>query len=270
MRRKTKTQQNEPKKDLRSRPDRPLRGRHRRPEKIYSFDEANDRLFDIFRNHNFAEVDHHVRHQLVQFYQLLMAHQQKENVTRLLKFREVAIKHFIDCLMITGFTELQFPLLDVGTGPGFPGIPLKILYPDQRIILAEGVRKRVDFLKAVREQMQFKELDIIGRKIDPEFELPMKMVITRAVMEIPDTLLAISRCLEIGGRMVFMKGPNCDNEIKQAEKQWSDHFQLREDIHYELPKTPHQRRLVIYEKIKTPTDEELKQHGYKGNDSEIN
>lgn len=228
------------------------RGVHRKPETIYEFAEADNRLYDIFRHHGFADFPHEKRHRLIEFYLLLMNHQLRDNVTRLVKFRDIAIKHFIDSLMVPQLTQLTFPLLDVGTGPGFPGIPLKILFPEDKIILAEGVRRRVDFLKAVREEMNLRELDIVGRNIDETFELPVKGVITRAVEEIPQTLKNISQCLQVGGRMFFMKGPNVDPEIKKAEKEWGEYFKLVEDHKYDLPNTPHQRRLVVFEKIKSP------------------
>lgn len=225
---------------------------HRKPEQIYDFKEADDRLYDIFRNHEFGDFPHDQRRRLTEFYVLLMNHQLRDNVTRLVKFRDIAIKHFIDSLIVPRLCELKFPLLDVGTGPGFPGIPLKIAFPDKKIVLAEGVRRRVDFLKAVREEMGMKELDIIGRNIDEQFQLPMKGVITRAVELIPSTLKNISQCLEVGGQVYFMKGPNVDPEIAAAKRDWSEYFKLVADHDYVLPNSPHQRRLVIYEKIKTP------------------
>jgi 16S rRNA (guanine527-N7)-methyltransferase len=228
------------------------KGTHKKPETIYSPAEADARLYDIFRHHGFEDFPHETRKRLVEFYVLLMTHQLRDNVTRLVKFRDIAIKHFIDSLIVPRLTKLKFPLLDVGTGPGFPGIPLKLLFPNEKIILAEGVRRRVDFLKAVREEMRLENLDIVGRKIDETFQLPVKGVITRAFAEIPGTLHGISQCLEVGGEIYFMKGPNCDDEIKIAKRDWSEYFELKEDIKYELPNTPHQRRLVIYRKIKTP------------------
>lgn len=228
------------------------RGVHRRPEEIFSFQEADARLYDIFRHHGFGEYPHPLRHRLVEFYILLMNHQLRDNVTRLLKFRDIAIKHFIDSLMVTRLTKLEFPLLDVGTGPGFPGIPLKIHYPNEPILLAEGVRKRVEFLKAVRDEMKLKELQVIGRNIDDTFEYPVKGVITRAVEEIPKTLQNISQCLQVGGCVYLMKGPNVDPEIKAAAQEFSGYFELIEDHAYQLPQTPHDRRLVVYRKLKTP------------------
>lgn len=228
------------------------RGLHRMPEKIYSFSEADNRLYDIFRHHGFEDFPHDKRKRLVEFYLLLMNHQLTDNVTRLVKFRDIAIKHFIDSLMVKDLVKLEFPLLDVGTGPGFPGIPLKIMYPDKKIVLAEGVRRRVDFLKAVREEMKLENLDIVGRKIDETFQLPMKGVITRAFADIPDTLRGISQCLAIGGKIYFMKGPGVDPELKRAVQEWDKFFRLVEDHDYEIPNSPNKRRLVVFEKIATP------------------
>lgn len=226
--------------------------RHRKPAEIFSAAEADARLYDLFRHHGFADFPHDQRRRLVEFYLLLMNHQLRDNVTRLVKFRDIGIKHFIDSLMIPRLTQLTFPLLDVGTGPGFPGIPLKILFPQEQILLAEGVRRRVDFLKAVRDEMKLKELKVIGRKIDDTFELPVGGVITRALEEVSATLGNISKSLVVGGKVFLMKGPNVDPELKIAVKRWREHFELIEDHDYELPQTPHRRRLLVFLKKKTP------------------
>lgn len=225
-------------------------GRHKKPETIYEIPEANDRLADIFRNHGFDMVSHSQRQQLAHFYRLLMLNQEKENFTRLLKLRDVAIKHFIDSIIILKYTELQFPLLDVGTGPGFPGIPLKIMFPEEKILLGEGVQRRVEFLKHVRAEMGLKNLDILGRNINRYCVYPVRGVITRAVEDIGNTLGNVINCLQIGGRVYFMKGPGVDPEIEAAKKTWSEFYKLVDNIAYALPETPHERRLVIYEKIK--------------------
>lgn len=228
------------------------RGRHKRPENIFSFEEADSRLFDIFRHHGFENYPHEKRHQLVEFYQLLMKQQNTENFTRLIRFRDIAIKHFIDSLMVPRLTELTFPLLDMGTGPGFPGIPLKVEFPEERIILADGVRKRIDFLKSVRDSMHLKNLDLMGRNINKEFSYPVQGVITRAVKDISLTLEDVSQCLQVGGRLFLMKGPNVDDELSFAKKTWGEFFRVAEYHEYMLPETPHERRLIVFEKIKTP------------------
>lgn len=232
-------------------------GRHKKPETIYDVNEANDRLADVFRNHKFDLVSHSQRQQLAHFYRLLMLNQEKENFTRLLKLRDIAIKHFIDSIIITKYTDLQFPLLDVGTGPGFPGIPLKIMFPEQQILLGEGVQRRVEFLKHVRQEMKLQNLDILGRNINPHCVYPVRGAITRAVEDIGNTLSNVMSCLQVGGRVYFMKGPGVGPEIEAAKTQWSEYYKLVQDVAYTLPETPHERRLVVYEKIKNmPLPEE--------------
>lgn len=219
-----------------------------KPEKIYDIEEANDRFADIFRNHDF-NCTHEERRKLAHFYNLLMKNQEHQNFTRLLKLKDVAIKHFIDSLIVTELVELKFPLLDVGTGPGFPGIPLKIRYPKEKILLGEGVQKRVEFLKQVREELKLENLDIIGRNINEHFVYPVQSVITRAVEDIPNTLRNVMSCLQEGGCAYFMKGPNVDPEIEMA-RELSEFYKLEKDIAYDLKHTENHRRLVVYRKIK--------------------
>jgi 16S rRNA (guanine527-N7)-methyltransferase len=235
-------------------------GRHRRSTENFSFHEADDRIYSIFRNHGFGEYPHAKRQELTKFYQLLMDNQNQENFTRLLTLRDVAIKHFIDSLMVTELTHIQFPLLDMGTGPGFPGIPLKVHFPDEKIILAEGVQRRVEFLKRVREQMNLKNLPIIGRNVNLEFFYPVRGVITRAVEDARNTLGNVVNCIQTNGRVYLMKGPNCGPEIQVALDTWGEYFELDQNIEYELPNTPHERRLLVFRKLKPhplPDFEEL-------------
>lgn len=224
--------------------------RHKKPVEAYPFHEADDRIYDVFRNHEFGDYPHPKRQELTRFYELLMANQNEQNFTRLLNIRDVAIKHFIDSLMVTKLMDLQFPLLDMGTGPGFPGIPLKVHYPDQEIILAEGVQRRVEFLKQVREKMGLQKLKIIGRNVNPEFFYPVNGVITRAVEDARNTLGNVINCVQTGGEVVLMKGPNCGPEIQPALDQWGEYFELSKDIEYEIPKSPHERRLLVFKKLK--------------------
>lgn len=234
--------------------------RHRRPEENFSFHEADDRIYSVFRNHDFGDYPHEKRQQLTRFYQLLMENQKKENFTRLLNLRDVAIKHFIDSLILTQLVDFQFPLLDMGTGPGFPGIPLKVHFPEEKILLAEGVWRRVQFLQHVRKELNLQNLPIVGRNVNIEFFYPVNGVVTRAVEDARNTLGNVLNCLQTGGRVYLMKGPNCDPEIPVALDTWGEYYELEKDIAYELPKTPHERRLLVFKKIKAaplPDFEEL-------------
>lgn len=224
--------------------------RHRKPIQTYGFAEADDRIYDVFRNHDFGDYPHAKRQQLTRFYELLMANQNEQNFTRLLNLRDIAIKHFIDSLLVTKHVDLKFPLLDMGTGPGFPGIPLKIHFPKETIVLAEGVQRRVEFLKQVRAAMNLEHLPIVGRNVNIEFFYPVQGVITRAVEDARNTLGNVINSVQTGGEVVLMKGPNCTPEIQPALDAWGEYFELKKDIAYEIPKTPHERRLLVFKKLK--------------------
>src|SRR6202034_4498386 len=155
--------------------------------------------------------------QFAKFYKFLMEYNQKYNLTRLKTFEEVAVKHFVDCLYVLHFTELPEPLIDMGSGAGFPGIPLKIARPDLRIILVEGVQKKVEYLKELREHLGLKKLDIIGRNVDPKMHYPVQGVITRAVEVISETLKNTINCVQTGGKVILMKTPGIDAEIREAK-----------------------------------------------------
>src|SRR5262249_14414402 len=74
-------------------------------------------------------------------------------------------------------------------------------------------------------------------------------VISRAVASIPETLARVAGCLEVGGRMIFMKGPDCEDEIDAARTSHEPSFRLSEDHAYEIPGTSHRRRLLVYERL---------------------
>ncbi len=239
---------------------KPLRGFHRRPSTVHSVQEANDRLYDLFRNHEAQFITHEQRQKLAEFYSILMNEQGRNNFTRLMTLKDVGLKHFLDSILVTKLTKLQFPLMDMGTGPGFPGIPLKIMHPKEKILLAEGVQKRVEFLKVARENLKLENLDIIGRNIDENFVYPLQGVITRAVEDASNSLRNVSQCLEVGGRLYLMKGPNAEPELKLAATM-KEYYKLVEDHKYEIPNTPHLRRLLVFEKLKniprlTPDEDE--------------
>ena len=92
-------------------------------------------------------------------------------------------------------------------------------------------------------------MEVFAGKVGPKFPRTVAGVITRAVASIPETLDRVAHCLETGGRMVFMKGPECDTEIAAAEQSHAATFRLVADHHYQIPGTPHQRRLVVYERL---------------------
>jgi 16S rRNA (guanine527-N7)-methyltransferase len=247
---KVKTSNKTPIQAAKSGPTQGEAGHRRQSQENFTFEQADDRFYDIFSRHGLGHLPHPKRQVLTRFYQLLMRNQETENMTRLVSLREVAIKHFVDSLLVPSLTTIRFPLLDMGTGPGLPGVPLRVWYDEGQILLGEGVQRRVEFLKRVRHDLDLKNLDILGRNITQECFYPVQTVITRAVEDARNTLGNVVHSLQTGGRVILMKGPNCDPEIDLALKAWGNHYRLDEDIRYEIPQSPHRRRLLIFEKTR--------------------
>jgi len=190
-------------------------------------------------------------HQLWTYHNLLRARNTDQELTRIIGFEPIVIKHYVDCMIVGKFIEIPSPIVDVGTGAGFPGIPLKIRYPHLKITLAEPRPKRIAFLKEVIHSLKLRNIEVFEHKVvSRSFRTPMKAVITRAVETIDKTMLRTSGCLEVGGKLIFLKGPAVDPEISDVRKRFGEHFKLVTDKKYQLPHTGHSRRLVVYEKLK--------------------
>ena len=193
--------------------------------------------------------------QLTRFHHFLFDKNRRLNLTRIHNLEDVVLKHYVDCFLVDKMTNLPSPLLDLGTGGGFPGIPLKIIRPDLHIILAEGVGKRVRFLKDARDHLELEGLDVIGRNIDREFFYPVNGVVTRAVELVPDTLKRMQNSLQAGGLAIFMKGPNVDDELVRAHKRYGDEYSLEHDLPYTLPRSPHRRRLLVFRRTRADIED---------------
>lgn len=189
--------------------------------------------------------------QLWRYHRLLRERNTELDLTRIYQFDSMVQKHYIDCVLVARLLDWQIPspILDIGTGAGLPGIPLKITCPETDFILAEGRQRRVRFLLEVVDTLGLKGIEILGRKIQASFDRPVGAVITRALESIPKTLGRVSRCLVPGGMAIFMKGPHCDSEIQAALELHPPGYRLLQDIPYAIPHSPHRRRLVIFERL---------------------
>ncbi|MHC4871970.1 MAG: 16S rRNA (guanine(527)-N(7))-methyltransferase RsmG [Planctomycetota bacterium] len=191
-----------------------------------------------------------------QFYLRLKERNKEINITRIHKFDDTVVRHFVDCIIVGKYTKLPSPILDIGSGGGFPGVPLKIVNPDTEIILGEGRKLRVEFLEEVRKCLRLPKLYIYGHQIHPSFTDPINGAITRAVEVVPKTLARVRGGLQKGGRVILMKGPKVDPELEEAAKTFKDEYKLIEDHAFVLPGTDHKRRVVVYERLIGPEEQE--------------
>lgn len=192
------------------------------------------------------------------FYKLLEEWNYKIDITKIVEEEEVYIKHFIDSLLITksGVIEKNQEIIDIGTGGGFPGIPLKILNDSLSFVLLDSLKKRINFLDVVVEEL---ELDNVVNVHGRAEEIARKdgiregfdIATSRAVAPMQTLLEYCLPFVKVGGYFIAMKGPNYKEELnasKGAIKLLGGH--LDKVIEYELPNGFGSRSLILFKKIK--------------------
>jgi 16S rRNA (guanine(527)-N(7))-methyltransferase RsmG len=186
------------------------------------------------------------------YHGLLRHHNTELNLTRIHNFDHMVLKLYVDAALPAQMTELPSPLMDLGSGPGMPGIPLKIMRPEIEIVLAEGRAKRAAFLREAIAQLALENIAVLDRNITPAVQEPVHGVITRAVESITQTLERVQGCLQQHGRVIFMKGPSCEAEIEQALNRFAGRFALIDQRAYRIGGTSNERRLVVFERLDAP------------------
>ena len=158
------------------------------------------------------------------YMKLLLTWNEKMNLTAITEPRDIVIKHFADSLTILSCLELPkgAKVLDVGSGAGFPGIPLKIAQEDIDLTLLDSQNKRLTFLKEVCEKIRIKAEFVHARAEEAGREKKMRMkfdlVTARAVAPLNVLCVYCMPFVRMNGYFVAMKGPGAQEEIEQAEK----------------------------------------------------
>ena len=153
---------------------------------------------------------------LDKFYNLLIEWNEKINLTRITDKKEVYLKHFYDSLTIAKAINLstQETLCDVGTGAGFPGIVLKIAYPNLKITLIDSLQKRVNYLNTVIKELDLKNIVAIHSRGE-EYKEKFDVVTTRAVANIEKLVNYTMHLVNENGVFIAMKG-NIDEELNDS------------------------------------------------------
>lgn len=226
----------------------PERGK---PPKKNRFEPDAGQLARIFESSGITLSPVQTR-QFWEYHQLLREHNQELNLTRVHNFHNMVLKLYVDSVLPGHIIELPSPLIDIGSGAGMPGIPLKIAFPHLDIRLAETRQNRVEFLNTALRELKLGKISIVGHGISSSFDMPVNGVITRALEAIPQTLDRISGCLAKGGLAIFMKGPHCREEIESAVARHAGRFRLVKEHSYSIPDSPHERRLVVFQRVDSP------------------
>ena len=191
------------------------------------------------------------------YYLLLIEWNEKMNLTAITEVNDVILKHFIDSLTICKYIPQNAKIIDVGTGAGFPGIPLKIIRDDLNVVLLDSLNKRINFLNEVIKELQLKNVYSIHARVEEfaknkKYRESFDIVTSRAVANmstLSEYMLPLSK---VGGKMLAMKGPDFKDEITNSKKALDILGGEIEKIdEYQLPKTDIRRSVIVIRKIKS-------------------
>ena len=197
--------------------------------------------------------------QFEDYYRILIEWNHVMNLTAITEYEEVVEKHFIDSLSIINavdFSEI-FNIIDIGTGAGFPGIPLKIAFPDINITLLDSLNKRVIFLNEVIEQLGLNNINAIhGRAEDyakqKEYREQYDLCVSRAVANLSTLSEYCLPYVKINGLFIPYKSGDIDVELEKSEHAVSILGGVVSDvIRFQLPGTDIGRSFVKIKKIKS-------------------
>lgn len=197
--------------------------------------------------------------QVDQFYkymELLLEWNEKINLTAIIEPKEIILKHFIDSVTILPYINTQNKVLDIGTGAGFPGIPLKILNKENEFTLLDSLNKRINFLNDVIQRLNLEKIKAIhGRAeefINQNGERESYDIVTsRAVARLNILLEYMLPFTKIGGKCICMKSFEIDEELEEAKKAIEILGGELEKVDViTLPESDIKRKIVVIKKVK--------------------
>lgn len=162
--------------------------------------------------------------QMEKFYKymnLLLEWNKKMNLTAIIDPKEIILKHFIDSLTIEKNIEKDSYLVDVGTGAGFPGIPLKIVREDIKIVLLDSLNKRIQFLNETINQLELENIEAIHARVEEfgknkKYREKFDVATSRAVANLSTLSEYMLPLVKVGGKCICMKGKEIEQELQDA------------------------------------------------------
>ena len=170
------------------------------------------------------EISEEQANQFMKYYEMLIETNKVMNLTAITELDEVIIKHFIDSLLAAKKINVNNfdSLIDVGTGAGFPGIPIKIMFPEIRVVLLDSLNKRINFLQEVASELNLEGIEFIhGRAEDfgksEEYREEFDVATARAVAGLPILMEFCVPFVKVGGYFICLKGPNANLELEESK-----------------------------------------------------
>lgn len=194
------------------------------------------------------------------YYQELLDWNRRVNLTAITEYEDVQIKHFLDSFAVTlawqqRITSADFRLIDVGTGAGIPGLPLKILLPDIKLVLLDATAKKAAFLHHIKHKLGLDDVEIVVGRAEEiahqaQYREKFDIVLSRGVAPLPTLVELTLPFCAIGGSFIGQKKGAIDLEISQANRAISLlGGNLREVKRVDLEEFTDERRLIIIDKL---------------------
>ena len=194
------------------------------------------------------------------YYQELIDLNQRVNLTKITDYAEVQIKHFLDSLTVTlafkpPINKSDLYVIDVGTGAGIPGLPLKIVFPEMKLVLLEATVKKAAFLHHLYPKLELDNVEIVVGRAEEvarltQYREKFDIVLARGVAPLPTLVELTLPFCTVGGSFIAQKKGAVDLEISQAARAIGLlGGKLREVKKVELTEFTDERRLVVIDKI---------------------
>jgi len=177
----------------------------------------------------------------------------KINLTSITLPEEIAVKHFIDSLTLLHYVDISGKLLDIGSGGGFPGIPLKIMSPAASIVSVDAVEKKIHFQRHIARTLALEGFTALHRRVEnlfPEYEGCFKSIVSRAFADIPEFVKHALPLLAENGVIIAMKGRGGRREAETATAELQKLGVAVSAVHeFELPLLRDLRTLVVVSRM---------------------
>ncbi len=200
------------------------------------------------------------KEQLYKYMNLLIEWNEKINLTAITNPDEIILKHFIDSITISNYIKENSYIADIGTGAGFPGIPLKILRKDIKIVLVDSLNKRINFLNEIIQELNLENIQAIHARAeefgrDKNYREHFDVVTSRAVANLSTLSEYLIPLSKIEGKCLCMKGPGVQEEIKDAKKAIEILGGTISNLYeFKLPESDIERVVVELKKVKKTPD----------------
>lgn len=178
---------------------------------------------------------------------------QKINLTAIRSEREIVLKHFLDSLSVVPSLPEISSILDIGSGAGFPGIPLKIVRPQLEVTLIDSVRKKVDFQRHIIRLLHLKGIEALHGRVQDKlivqtYKEAFDGVIARAFSDLQSLLVLSLPFLKERGTVIAMKGKLKDKEIQHLTEGDAISYRLKKTVSFYLPFSSLKRTILLFEK----------------------